>query len=67
MPPVPDPKPEVQTESQGSQSGMQSLVGGLRILDLIAGARGPLRFTSLLEGSGLPKGTLHRHSADSHR
>ncbi|MEQ8659135.1 MAG: SMP-30/gluconolactonase/LRE family protein [Hyphomicrobiales bacterium] len=44
----------------GAQPGMQALVRGLRILDLIAEARGPMRFTTLLEGSGLPKGTLHR-------
>lgn len=64
MAPAATEKTETATDAQGSQPGtqpgMQALVRGLRILDLIAGSRGPLRFTSLLEGSGLPKGTLHR-------
>lgn len=55
---------EFSPDSSGLQSavqpGMQALVRGLRILDLIAEARAPMRFTTLLEGSGLPKGTLHR-------
>lgn len=47
-------------EFHGGQPGMQALTRGLRVLDLIAEAATPMRFTTLLEGSGLPKGTLHR-------
>ncbi len=47
-------------EESGGQPGMQALQRGLRILNLIASSDGPMRFTTLLEGSGLPKGTLHR-------
>lgn len=47
-------------ELHGGQPGMQALTRGLRILDLIAESATPMRFTTLLEGSGLPKGTLHR-------
>ncbi len=42
------------------QPGMQALQRGLRLLNLIALSDGPMRFTTLLEASGLPKGTLHR-------
>lgn len=47
-------------ELSGAQPGMQALVRGLRLLDIVAGAPGPMRFSALQEGSGLPKGTLHR-------
>ncbi|MEM8852777.1 MAG: SMP-30/gluconolactonase/LRE family protein [Pseudomonadota bacterium] len=40
--------------------GTQALTRGLRLLDMIAESPTPLRFSTLLEGSGLPKGTLHR-------
>lgn len=52
--------PSSALEDAAVQPGMQALSRGLRLLDLIAAAPGPLRFTSLLEGSGLPKGTLFR-------
>ena len=51
---------EVDDETSGTQPGMQSLVRGLRLLDIVAGAPGPVRFSALQEGSGFPKGTLHR-------
>lgn len=51
---------EDSVDAMTAQPGMQALVRGLRILDLLAEARGPMRFTALLEASGLPKGTLHR-------
>jgi len=47
-------------ERGGGQPGMQALTRGLMILDLVATASTPMRFTSLLEASALPKGTLHR-------
>ncbi len=47
-------------EDQTGQPGMQALQRGLRILDLVASRDGPVRFTTLLEASSLPKGTLHR-------
>ena len=49
-----------EAELSGAQPGMQALVRGLRLLDIIAGAPGPMRFSALQEGSGLSKGTLHR-------
>ena len=51
---------DVDDETPGAQPGMQSLVRGLRLLDIVAGAPGPMRFSALQEGSGFPKGTLHR-------
>lgn len=47
-------------EVGNSQPGMQALQRGLHILDLVASRDGPVRFTTLLEASNLPKGTLHR-------
>lgn len=47
-------------EEPNGQPGMQALQRGLRILDLVASRDGPIRFTTLLEASNLPKGTLHR-------
>ena len=49
-----------QSDEAGVQPGMQALVRGLRVLDFVAEASGPARFTALLDGTGLPKGTLHR-------
>lgn len=43
-----------------AQPGMQALTRGLRVLDVVAAASGPVRFSTLLEATGLPKGTLHR-------
>lgn len=51
---------EDESEIGGIPPGMQALSRGLRILDLISEGEGPVRFTALQEGSGLPKGTLHR-------
>ena len=53
MAPKDDPEP-------GIQPGMQALVRGLRVLDILSEAPGPVRFNALLEATGLPKGTLHR-------
>lgn len=50
----------IGNEDAGAQPGMQALQRGLRILNTIADADGPMRFTNLLEASGLSKGTLHR-------
>lgn len=47
-------------DALGVQPGMQALVRGLRVLDFIAEANGSVRFTTLLDGTGYPKGTLHR-------
>ena len=44
----------------GTQPGMQALVRGLRVLDILSEASGAVRFNALQEGTGLPKGTLHR-------
>ena len=44
----------------GVQPGMQALVRGLRLLDILSDADGPVRFNALQEATGLPKGTLHR-------
>lgn len=49
-----------EAEAAAGQPGMQALTRGLAVLDLVAGAPTPPRFTTLLERSGLPKGTLHR-------
>lgn len=40
--------------------GMQSLVRGLRLLDVLSEAAGPVRFNALQEATGLPKATLNR-------
>ncbi|WP_226782439.1 SMP-30/gluconolactonase/LRE family protein [Oceaniglobus trochenteri] len=48
------------TDTTGAQPGMQALVRGLRVLDFIAESPAPVRFTTLLDATGLPKGTLHR-------
>jgi sugar lactone lactonase YvrE/DNA-binding IclR family transcriptional regulator len=40
--------------------GVGALTRGIQLLDLIASAPKPLRFTELLAETGLPKGTLHR-------
>ncbi|MEM7566045.1 MAG: SMP-30/gluconolactonase/LRE family protein [Pseudomonadota bacterium] len=47
-------------EAAVAQPGMQALQRGLQILNLIASSDGSMRFTALLDASGLPKGTLHR-------
>lgn len=54
--------PNVVKKTNGGnvQPGMQALTRGLHILDLTANAEKPLKYTDLLELSGLPKGTLHR-------
>lgn len=43
-----------------AQPGMQALTRGLTVVDMVASAEKPQRFTTLLDQSGLPKGTLHR-------
>ncbi len=51
---------EDEGEAGAGQPGMQALTRGLAVVDLVANAPSPPRFTTLLERSGLPKGTLHR-------
>ena len=48
-----------ETELAG-QPGVQALTRGIQILDHLALAARGLRFTDLLERTGMPKGTLHR-------
>lgn len=43
-----------------AQPGMQALVRGLAVVDVIASAARPPRFTTLLDVTGLTKATLHR-------
>lgn len=47
-------------KDEAAQPGMQALTRGLFVIDMIAESDKPQRFTSLLDQSGLPKGTLHR-------
>ncbi|MEM6761871.1 MAG: SMP-30/gluconolactonase/LRE family protein [Pseudomonadota bacterium] len=54
------PDEVVETGEGAAAPGTQALVRGLRLLDFIAESTQPLRFSALLEGSALPKGTLHR-------
>ncbi|WP_158263580.1 SMP-30/gluconolactonase/LRE family protein [Aliiruegeria haliotis] len=54
------PGPTVEVPSTGVQPGMQALTRGLAVVEMIASAERPPRFTTLLEKTGLPKGTLHR-------
>lgn len=51
---------EDEAEAGSGQPGMQALTRGLAVIDLVANAPTPPRFTTLLERSRLPKGTLHR-------
>lgn len=44
----------------GGQPGMQALSRGLWVVDLVASSPRAPRFTTLLDSTGLPKGTLHR-------
>ncbi|WJS06009.1 SMP-30/gluconolactonase/LRE family protein [Roseibium aggregatum] len=53
-------KIEAAGEESATQPGMQALTRGLRVLDFIAEASTPVRFMTLLDGTGFPKGTLHR-------
>ncbi len=58
-----DPKKQAgpsEADVNGPQPGMQALTRGLQVLDFIADADRPVRFTTLLDGTGYPKGTLHR-------
>jgi len=50
---------EFEGESH-STPGVQALTRGIQILDAVASASKGLRFTELLERTGMPKGTLHR-------
>lgn len=52
---------ELRDESDnGVQPGMQALVRGLRLLDVLSEASGPVRFNVLQEATSLPKATLNR-------
>ena len=44
----------------GGIPGVQALTRGIHILDEVASTARGLRFTELLERTGMPKGTLHR-------
>lgn len=48
------------SSSKGPVPGTQALWKGLSVLKIVAEASAPVRFSTLLELSGLPKGTLHR-------
>jgi hypothetical protein len=50
---------EPETELPGTP-GVQALTRGIQILDHVASSSRGLRFTELLERTGMPKGTLHR-------
>lgn len=49
-----------EDEDSAAQPGMQALTRGLMVLELVAEAERAMRFTQVLEATGLPKGTLHR-------
>ncbi|HTN64541.1 MAG TPA: SMP-30/gluconolactonase/LRE family protein [Devosia sp.] len=52
---------ERDTEGEShSTPGVQALTRGIQILDIVASVPAGLRFTELLERTGMPKGTLHR-------
>jgi sugar lactone lactonase YvrE/DNA-binding IclR family transcriptional regulator len=51
---------EVEVGASGPVPGVQALTRGVQLLELVASAAAPPRFTDLLERSGMPKGTLHR-------
>jgi len=51
---------EAESGSSGPVPGVQALTRGVQLLDLVASAATPPRFTDLLDRSGMPKGTLHR-------
>ena len=51
---------EAEIGASGPVPGVQALTRGVHLLELVASAAAPPRFTDLLEGSGMPKGTLHR-------
>ncbi|MEV8468272.1 SMP-30/gluconolactonase/LRE family protein [Fluviibacterium sp. DFM31] len=55
-----DGNPDKRGKTDGAQPGMQALTRGLAVIEMVAASDKPQRFTSLLEASGLPKGTLHR-------
>lgn len=47
-------------EVRGGTPGVQALSRGIQILEAVAAAPRGLRFTELLDETGVPKGTLHR-------
>lgn len=50
-----------ELEGEGhSTPGVQALTRGIQILDIVAASPHGLRFTELLDQTGMPKGTLHR-------
>ena len=51
---------EAESGASGPVPGVQALTRGVQLLDLVASAATPPRFTELLDRSGMPKGTLHR-------
>ena len=51
---------EAESGASGPVPGVQALTRGVQLLDLVASAATPPRFTDLLDRSGMPKGTLHR-------
>lgn len=51
--------PEAEADGPATP-GVQALTRGIQILDIVASRARGLRFTELLDETGLPKGTLHR-------
>lgn len=49
-----------EAEAPTGPAGVQALTRGIQVLDLVASAPRPMRFTELLVETGMPKGTLHR-------
>ena len=50
---------DVEVEGHATP-GVQALTRGIQLLDIVASAPKGLRFTELLDQTGMPKGTLHR-------
>lgn len=48
------------TDAGGGTPGVQALTRGVQILEAVAASPRGLRFTELLDETGVPKGTLHR-------
>ncbi len=51
---------EEEDGARGAVPGAQALTRGLALLDIVADARRPLRFSDIAERAGLAKGTVHR-------
>jgi sugar lactone lactonase YvrE/DNA-binding IclR family transcriptional regulator len=58
--PRPKPCPADEAEDQGAVPGTQALTRGIALLNLVADAPAPLRFTEIAERAGLARPTAHR-------